>query len=318
MRLMRGSDPAPDAYLLWGACLFICYLDESGVAAINPQSSHFVLLALAIPVDSWKKKDEQVTAVKGKYGLQDAEIHTAWMTRDYPEQATIPGLETLDWDQRRNAVLGIRSLNLGRRTGKKLAELTKTYKKTESYIHLTLSERKYCLLELANLLRSWADIRIFAEARDKTHAPDTKERVFDLAFEQVVTRLDFCLTNFDCRGLLVQDNNQDVARRLTEAMRRYHRKGTIWKMVQRIIETPMFVDSSLTSMVQMADLCAYATRRFFECNERTLFGPIFRRFDRNKGKLVGLRHYTGGFKCTCHVCKEHGRYQLRSRARSLN
>jgi hypothetical protein len=75
--------------------------------------------------------------------------------------------------------------------------------------------------------------------------------------------------------------------------------------VDRIIETPLFVDSSLTSMVQMADLCAFATRRLFENGESDLFDRMFGRFDQAKGKVVGIRHYLGGKVCTCKVCLAH-------------
>ena len=41
-------------------------------------------------------------------------------------------------------------------------------------------------------------------------------------------------------------------------------KGTLWTRIEHVIETPMFVDSQMTSMVQLADLCAYAIRRYLE------------------------------------------------------
>ena len=71
----------------------------------------------------------------------------------------------------------------------------------------------------------------------------------------------------------------------------------------------MFVDSELTSMVQLADLCAYAVRRFFEKGETNLFNKIKPRIDRNHGKLVGLRHFTSKHQCKCQVCVGHGRYE---------
>ncbi len=69
----------------------------------------------------------------------------------------------------------------------------------------------------------------------------------------------------------------------------------------------MFVDSSLTSMIQLADLAAFATRRFIERGERELFDPLYARFDRKGSTLVGARHYTGRSRCTCRICEDHGR-----------
>jgi hypothetical protein len=58
-------------------------------------------------------------------------------------------------------------------------------------------------------------------------------------------------------------------------------------------------------MVQMADLCAYATRRYFENNETELFDRISQRFDKANQKVVGLRHYVGAKDCKCKVCAAH-------------
>jgi len=90
-------------------------------------------------------------------------------------------------------------------------------------------------------------------------------------------------------------------------MREFHRAGTLWSAIDNIIETPLFVDSQLTSMVQIADICAYVTRRFFEKGETALFDVIYDRFDRKRERLVGLRHYTGMQRCLCRVCGDHGR-----------
>jgi hypothetical protein len=60
-------------------------------------------------------------------------------------------------------------------------------------------------------------------------------------------------------------------------------------------------------MVQIADLCSYATRRFFEKGETDLFDRFYKVFDRASGKLVGLRHYTGKMQCACLVCVDHVR-----------
>ncbi|MYC26190.1 MAG: DUF3800 domain-containing protein [Gammaproteobacteria bacterium] len=81
-------------------------------------------------------------------------------------------------------------------------------------------------------------------------------------------------------GLIVHDNNETVARKHTNQMRKFHREGTLWTEIKHVIETPMFVDSHLTSMVQLADLCAYSLRRYIENGEEQLFDKILRRADR--------------------------------------
>jgi hypothetical protein len=102
--------------------------------------------------------------------------------------------------------------------------------------------------------------------------------VEEQAFEQVVSRFEQYLANIDvtgeqrrCYGLIVHDNNETVAKKHTELMRRFHSQGTLFTTIERIIETPLFVDSRLTSMVQIADLCSYALRRYLENQETDLF-----------------------------------------------
>ncbi len=286
--------------------MYFCYLDESGVVEHGASTDHFVLLGFAVPAAAWKPKDIQVNLLKAKYGLKDVEVHTAWMARDYPEQKIIPCFESLTWEERRKAVRGTRTLNLARATRTSNKELIKNYRKTEAYVHLTRSERYAFLRDLAQMIGAWSDVRIFCDAHSKQHLDDVDH--FRIAFEQVVTRFNTYLTvATDDLGLLVQDNNQTVARRLTEIMRMYHQQGTLWSRIDKIVETPLFVDSELTSMVQLSDLCAYATRRYFEKDERQLFDLIRDRFDRNRDKLVGLRHFTGKTKCQCEVCLDHGR-----------
>lgn len=87
-------------------------------------------------------------------------------------------------------------------------------------------------------------------------------------------------------------------------MKRFHDQGTIWTKVTQIIETPLFVDSQLTSMVQIADLCAYALRRYLENGEKKLFDLVFKRADRKDGVVVGVRHFTDN-SCDCTICVAH-------------
>ena len=134
--------------------------------------------------------------------------------------------------------------------------------------------------------------------------------VDEQAFEQIVSRFEQYIKGEDevgkdkRYGVLVHDNNQTVAKRHTSLMRRFHQQGTLWTKVERLIETPLFVDSSLTRMVQVADLCAYALRRYLENQETDLFRRIFLRAHRVQDRVVGVRHYTGQ-DCVCEICRAH-------------
>ena len=57
-------------------------------------------------------------------------------------------------------------------------------------------------------------------------------------------------------------------------------------------------------MVQIADLCAYALRRYVENRERHLFDPLFARAHRQGAIAVGVRHFTRP-SCRCTICNAH-------------
>ena len=298
--------------------MYIMYVDESGRPEITSitDSSHFVLIGLAIPVQTWRNKTEQITVIKKRYQLEGKEIHTAWMARKYIEQKHIVDFNNLNYDTRRKKVNEERLINLrikaGLKSTKTLNNLKKNYKKTEDYIHLTYDERMSILHELAALIGSWTDIRLFAEAVDKNFCSPLHS-VFKESFIQVVTRFEAFLVNYGKHvgeaqeGLIVQDDNPTEAIRLTNLMKGIYKQGTFWRDITHIVETPLFVDSSLTEMIQLADLCGYATRRFFEKQEEDIFNQIFPRFDRVHDVAVGIRHFTGYNQCSCKVCQAHGR-----------
>jgi hypothetical protein len=64
------------------------------------------------------------------------------------------------------------------------------------------------------------------------------------------------------------------------------------------------VDSKLTRMVQIADLCSYAIRRYVENGEEELFDRVFKRAHCHNKIVVGVRHYTE-LSCACRICAGH-------------
>lgn len=294
--------------------MYLCYIDESGTPEVPGNTSHFVLAGVSIPIWHWNDADRDVSAVMSRYGLEGQELHTAWLLRPYLEQSHIPNFPQLDWDSRRSASQRARAahvLQLQRgRNRKTYNQVRKNYKHTAAYTHLTLDERQNLVREVADVIGSWGFARLFAECIDKLHFDPirTSRSVEEQAFEQVVSRFERYLANISgptrTYGLLVHDNSQTIALKHTQLMRHFHRSGTLWTNIGHIIETPLFVDSGLTSMVQVADLCAYALRRFVENGETELFGRVFPRADRRGELTVGVRHYSVQ-TCACVVCETH-------------
>ena len=301
--------------------MYLCYIDESGTPEVPGNTSHFVLAGLSLPISYWRSADREISQILGRYELENEELHTAWMLRSYLEQSKISNFDQLDWFGRRSAVQQYRNrelLRLQKIGSGPYRQAKKNYDQTKSYIHLTRHERVAAVRDVADALGSWGYARLFSECIDKTHFDPmrTKLSVGEQAFEQVVSRFQQYLTHTATTvsedsttlirdyGVLIHDNNQSVAKKHTQLMRQFHKSGTLWTSIDNIIETPLFVDSSLTRMVQMADLCAVALRRYCENKEVDLFRRIFQRADRFGGRTVGVRHFAG-LTCQCEICQAH-------------
>ena len=292
--------------------MHLCYIDESGTPEMPGNTSHYILAGIAIPVNYWKRCDDIICDFKKKWYISGAEIHTAWILRPLLEQVRIPGFDKMDYSQRRIEVSQYRKKELYRvqSTNKKMyAQLQKNYRNTESYVHLTLVERKKLVSDLSLIVGNWGFARLFAECIDKVFFnPNLAQlNIEEQAFEQLVSRFEQYLQLISSgmanknMGLLIHDNNSTVAKRLTDMMMHFHHQGTLWTNITNIIETPLFVDSKLTGMVQIADLCSYSLRRYLENKEDTLFNNIYKRADQKNDKVVGVRHYTNK-SCDCKIC----------------
>lgn len=288
----------------------LCYIDESGTPDVPGNTSHYILAGLSVPDSYWKQHHTQLEKIKSRYGLEDAEIHVAWMMRPYYEQRLISGFESMTYEQRRSEVRRQRNaelLRLQRVNRKGYRQTRKNYQKTEAYVHLTMDERRQSVTDIAKLISDWGVVRLFAECIDKLHFDParTNRTVHEQAFEQVVSRFErYLQRNQSDYGVLIHDNNQTVAKKHTDLMKAFLQKGTLWTHIEHVIETPMFVDSQLTNMVQLADLCAYAIRRYLENAEEQLFDLVFKRADRIGETAVGVRHFTS-LSCPCKICESH-------------
>lgn len=292
--------------------MHMCYLDESGTVDLADSSQAFVLLGLAIPANCWKAYESKFSDVKRRFGLGEQEIHVAWMNRRYEEQHRIPEFDKLDWDARRTAVQMLRNQLLFSVSSSSAKSLRKEFKATEAYIHLTRQERMGCLMALANMIGRLSGIKLFAEAINKkffaARCPDTP--LFEFAFTELLHRYQAFLerkqkqTTAEVFGMIVQDRNDGVSQRITELALQYHRNGTGWTAIDRIIETPLFVDSKLTSMVQMADLCSYSLRRMIDHADFNLFSRVWKRFESIDGTIIGTNHYAET-QCPCKLCQHN-------------
>ena len=139
--------------------MYLCYIDESGTSSVPGNTSHFILAGIAVPIWHWNDCDREVSVIKRRYDLQDAEIHTGWILRPYSEQKNIADFEHLPHSNRRSEVERMRRAEILRlqKTGnsKHYKQTKKNYEKTKEYIHLTFSERNSFIKEIAQCIAKW-------------------------------------------------------------------------------------------------------------------------------------------------------------------
>jgi len=181
--------------------LYLLYIDESGTSSIPGNTSHFILSGISVPIWHWKDCDRELSIIKNKYSLSDAEIHTAWIIRKYFEQSKIQNFSSLNYFQRRSEVERFRRAELIRlqrsNNPKHYKQTKKNYRKTEAYIHLTYQERKQFLERIATCVSNWGFARLFAECIDKIHFDPSRsqQNIDEQAFEQIVSRFEQYLEN---------------------------------------------------------------------------------------------------------------------------
>ena len=131
----------------------------------------------------------------------------------------------------------------------------------------------------------------------------------EYAFEQLLNRFDRFLVrlhraNDTQRGVVILDKSS-YETSLQRLARDFRLDGHRWGQLHNIGETPLFVDSRATRMIQYADLIAYALRQYYEHGVSVHIDRIARLFDSEGGVIHGLVHYTPqGSGCNCLICRQ--------------
>jgi hypothetical protein len=152
---------------------------------------------------------------------------------------------------------------------------------------------------------SYDTARLFACAIHKNSYPG-KDPV-DLAFEDLCQRFDYFLGRLrqqgdQQRGLIVLDKTTRETS-LQRLSREFRRSGTRWGALKNIADTPFFVDSRASRLVQVADHIAYAVFRRYNSGDAQYMDLISSRFDEANGVIHGLVHkHQQANSCTCPAC----------------
>ncbi|GAG34977.1 unnamed protein product, partial [marine sediment metagenome] len=104
------------------------------------------------------------------------------------------------------------------------------------------------------------------------------------------------------RGLLILDESAQETT-LQRMAREFRTLGTRWGVIRNLAEIPLFVNSRVSRVVQLADHVAYAVFRRYEARDAQYFDIIASKFDSADGVLHGLAHkQTVDPNCMCIAC----------------
>lgn len=143
---------------------------------------------------------------------------------------------------------------------------------------------------LSVLANSHIQNRVFCSVVDKSCIAGADP--VEYCFEQVISRFDYflrrCFLNGDPqRGLLIFDKST-YEKTLQSLAINFRSSGHSWGKLQNIAEVPLFLDSTASRLIQLADLVAYSAFRHFERGDSRFYNIIQNRFDADGGIVHGL------------------------------
>lgn len=134
----------------------------------------------------------------------------------------------------------------------------------------------------------------------------TGEDVVYRTFEEMCNRFDLYLARLhdednEQRGIMILDESRYESR-LKELLSSYQKTGTRFGTIFNIPECPVFTDSKVTRMLQIADFCSWAIYRRYEHGDSSHLDKIINKFDKVGNIIHGLVHITHNRNCTCTYC----------------
>jgi len=119
--------------------------------------------------------------------------------------------------------------------------------------------------------------------------------------EEMAGHFDGYLTSLELaagkkeRGLMIFDQSRHE-KTVQALMTQYRTTGASFGRVKHLADVPLFTDSKITRMLQLADFVAYAIFRRYERSDAQFFDLILPRFHESGGVMHGLMHLTYGLQ----------------------
>ena len=171
---------------------------------------------------------------------------------------------------------------------------------------LSQEEARGSIKSVLDVLASAYDTaRAFACVVHKASFPNRDP--MEIAFEDLCSRFDRYLGRLQAegdrqRGLVILDKSayETTLQRMSVGFRTL---GTRWGVIRRLADTPLFVDSRASRVIQLADHVAYAVFRRYQAGDAQYFDRIASKFDAEDGVVHGLAHKElGNSGCMCPAC----------------
>ena len=171
---------------------------------------------------------------------------------------------------------------------------------------MTRSDARGTIKSVLNVLAdSYESARAFACVVHKASYPNRDP--MEIAFEDLLQRFDLCLGRLrgggdSQRGIVILDKSADETS-LQQLAIKFRIRGTRWGSLNYLADTPLFIDSRASRLIQLADHVAYATFRRYQSSDTQYFDLIAHKFDQEDGVVHGLAHKDpGNPTCMCPAC----------------
>lgn len=171
---------------------------------------------------------------------------------------------------------------------------------------LSIDEARGALKSVLNVVsQSYDTTRLFACAIEKRSYPGRD--IVEMAFEDLCRRFDLFLSRRKAagdqqRGMIILDKTTRETS-LQKLSREFRKVGTQWGVLRNIADTPFFVDSRASRLVQVADHVAYSVFRRYNAGDAQYFDLIAHRFDTEDNVVHGLVHkHSERHACQCPGC----------------
>jgi hypothetical protein len=238
--------------------MHILYVDESGDGGSVPgSSSHLVLCGVAMHEGQWRTLTKQLNEIQ---------------VRNFPTAG---------------AFLEFHASEM--RTG------------ARSFRGLPRPARDKAIHEVYQVISRARGLTLFAAVVNKAAFRAKYQNRVDVyrgAFEGLSTMFDFFLKRKQThaqrvvRGIVVFDEARpSLTKEIRRLLAEFQAGGTRWASLGCIIETAFFFDSRSSRLMQISDFAAYAVYRWYEHEDDSYLRLIHHKFDRQGGKLHGLKCY---------------------------